>query len=77
MTCNAMSRLDIPMSASDDGRPGGQDESREVRAGLGRVFIKDSSRPRRGVAPRDRLRLAAKPGATAFGAPRGASNGPR
>lgn len=46
--------------ASEDGKPGGQDKSHEVRAGWGMVFLKDSSIGARGAPIRGRLRRPLK-----------------
>lgn len=43
-----------------EGKPGGQDKSREVRAGWGMVFLKPFNVRARGVLPGDRLWVSLK-----------------
>ena len=54
LKCGALIR------ASEDGKPAGQDKSREVRAGWGMVFLKDYSPRLRGVRAPDSLQTSLK-----------------
>ena len=51
----ALERLEWVFS---EGKPGGQDKSREVRPGWGMVFLKPFNAGSRGVLTRDRLRVS-------------------